>query len=92
MLTESLSEYGVVALALGLAGAAAGLARTFITHRTRLREEQEASVRTAARMTGLIGLAAAHHKGLRILERDRDGHRVVELGGSKNPAERKETA
>ncbi|WP_236030687.1 hypothetical protein [Paractinoplanes lichenicola] len=60
MLTESLSDYGTVALALGLAG-------------------------TATRMTELMRLAATRHDSVRITERDRDGHRVVELGGQERP-------
>ena len=40
----------------------------------------------ATRMTGLMGLAGTHHDVARIVERDRDGHREVELGGPAAPA------
>ncbi|WP_329017614.1 hypothetical protein OG271_13020 [Micromonospora rifamycinica] len=80
-LAETLSDPEVVALALAVAAAAAGLTRAYLTHRTRLSAEREASTRTAARMTGLVGLAATGHDMVRIVERDRDGHRAVELGG-----------
>ncbi|MBM2618800.1 hypothetical protein JIG36_24890 [Actinoplanes sp. LDG1-06] len=85
MLTEVLSDYGAVTLALGLAGAATGLARTCIAHRTRRLEQREMSARTAARMTGWAGLAGTHHEVVRISERDRDGQREVELNRRKQP-------
>lgn len=80
-LVEPLSGYGVMALALAIAGTTAGLVRAYVAHRTRLHEEREASTRTAARVTGLIRLAEADHHVVRITEHDRDGRREVELGG-----------
>ncbi|MEU1602503.1 hypothetical protein [Micromonospora matsumotoense] len=79
-LAETLSGPEVMAATLAVAGTAAGLIRAYVAHRTRLQEEREASTRTAARMTGLIRLAATGHDVVRIVERDRDGHREVELG------------
>lgn len=74
-------DYGLAALVLALAGTAAGLARAYLAHRTRLAIEREASARTAARMTGLIGLIGTRHEVVRFVEHDRDGDREVELGG-----------
>ncbi|KUL30786.1 hypothetical protein ADL15_24310 [Actinoplanes awajinensis subsp. mycoplanecinus] len=78
------SDYRVLGLVLA-AGAVAGLARAYIAHRTRCHAEREASVRAAARATGLMGLAERHRGVVRIVERDRDGHREVEFGG-REPA------
>src|SRR3954447_7269780 len=77
-LIDPLDGYAGVTLALAFAGTAAGVLRAFITHRTRLNDEREASVRAATRMAAVIG---AHHDFVRFVERDRDGHREVELGG-----------
>ncbi|MFI7081298.1 hypothetical protein ACIBO1_28750 [Micromonospora sp. NPDC049903] len=79
-LPESLSAYGAIALALTAAGTAAGMVRAYVAHRTRLHEEREASTRTATRLAGLVELAAADREVVRIVERDRDGHREVQLG------------
>ncbi|TCB94465.1 hypothetical protein E0H26_21375 [Micromonospora zingiberis] len=79
-LPEPLSGYGVMAMALTIAGAVAGLVRAYVAHRTRLHEEREASTRNAARLAGLVELAAADREVVRIVESDRDGHREVELG------------
>ncbi|MCY1142747.1 hypothetical protein OWR29_32535 [Actinoplanes sp. Pm04-4] len=79
------SMIGPLALAVTFAGAAAGLVRAYIAHRTRWQAEREASARAAARMNGLMGLAGTHHDVVRIVERDRDGHREVELGGPAAP-------
>ena len=80
-LTDPLTGYGAVALGLTFAGSLAGLVRAYIAHRTRLQVEREASARTATRMAGLIGLSGTHHVSVRFAEKDRDGHRVVALGG-----------
>jgi hypothetical protein len=77
-LIDPLSGYAGVTLALAFAGTAAGVVRAFITHRTRLSEEREASVRAATRIAVVIG---AHHDSVRFVEQDRDGHREVELAG-----------
>ncbi|MFB9234905.1 hypothetical protein ACFFWC_05060 [Plantactinospora siamensis] len=79
-LVEPLSGYGVVASAVAVTGTAAGLLRAYLAYRTRLHEEREASARNAARLTGLIRLAETDHDVVRIVERDRDGDREVELG------------
>lgn len=79
-----LSGYALMALALAVAGAAR-LVRAYVAHRTRLHEEREASTRTAARVSGMIRLAEANHHVVRITERDRDGHRDMELGGRLVP-------
>jgi hypothetical protein len=71
-------------LALAAAGTIAGLVRAYIAHRTRMHAEREASMRTAARATGLMGLAERHRGALRIVERDRDGHREVEFGNRES--------
>ena len=79
-MNEALSHYGGAALVFSLAGAAVGLLRAYIAHRTRLQVEREASARAAARGTALMGLAGTHHDVVRIVEHDRDGHREVEIG------------
>jgi hypothetical protein len=75
-------DIGVMALICAVA--VVGLARAYIGHRTRLHAEREASARAAARATGLVGLAERHRGLVRIVERDRDGHREVEFG-SREP-------
>jgi len=76
-LIDPLSGYAGVTLALACAGTAAGVARAFIKHRTRLNDEREASVRAASRMAAVIG---ARHDFVRFVQSDRDGRREVELG------------
>ena len=83
-LLDPLSDYGAVTLIVAAAGAVAGLVRAYIAYRTRLHEEREASARAASRVIGLVGLAKTRHDIVRIVERDRDGHREVELG-RRNP-------
>lgn len=85
-LADPLSGYGVMALALAIAGTAAGLVRAYVAHRTRLHEEREASTRTAARVSGLVRLAEAANQDVRITEHDRDGCREVELVSRTTPA------
>jgi hypothetical protein len=85
MMAGLVSDYG--AMGLALAGAITGLVRAYIAHRTRWHAEREASARVAARATGLLGLAERHRGVLRIVERDRDGHREVEFG-SREPMNR----
>ena len=80
-LAEPLTGYQVMAVAVAVAGAAAGLVRAWVAYRARLQEEREATTRTTARVTWLIRLAESDHEMVRIVERDRDGHREVELGG-----------
>jgi hypothetical protein len=73
----------VAAAMVGLVGGLGlgGLLRGYIRHRTRMQSEREWSARTQARTTGLIRLAGGAQADVRIDERDRDGHRVVELRG-----------
>ncbi|WP_018789126.1 hypothetical protein [Micromonospora sp. CNB394] len=80
-LAEPLTGYQVVAVAAAVAGVVAGLVRACVAYRARINEEREATTRTTARVTWLIRLAEADHDVVRIVERDRDGHREVELGG-----------
>ncbi|WP_405430267.1 hypothetical protein [Micromonospora sp. NBC_00617] len=80
-LAAPLSGYGVLALALAVAGPVAGLVRAYLAYRTRLHEEREASRRAATRMAGLTDLAEAGRHVVRIVERDRDGQREVDLDG-----------
>lgn len=82
-LAEPLSGYEVLVLFLTMAATTAGLVRAYVAHRTQLHQEREASTRAAARVTGLIRLAEANHDAVRIVERDLDGHREVELGGRR---------
>lgn len=80
-LAEPLTGYQVVAAATAVTAVVAGLVRAYVAHRARMNEEREATTRTTARVTWLIRLAEADHDVVRIVERDRDGHREVELGG-----------
>ncbi|GAA2194974.1 hypothetical protein [Micromonospora lupini] len=80
-LVAPLSGYGALALALAVAGPVAGLVRAYLAYRTRLHEEREASRRAATRMAGLTDLAEAGQHVVRIVERDRDGQREVDLDG-----------
>ncbi|MDG9673179.1 hypothetical protein QCZ28_04065 [Micromonospora sp. DH14] len=69
---------------LGLVvGAVIGLVRAYLRHRTRIHTERELSARTAARAAGLITLVSGRHETIKVDERDRDGHRVVELRGPR---------
>lgn len=76
-LIDPLGGYAGVTLALALAGAAAGVVRAFITHRTRLNDQREASARAVTRIAAVIG---ARQDFVRFVESDRDGQRAVELG------------
>ncbi|MET8525598.1 hypothetical protein [Micromonospora sp. NPDC005172] len=80
-LVAPLSGYGMLALTLAIAGPVAGLVRAYLAYRTRLHEEREASRRTVARMAGLAGIAQSGGRVVRIVERDRDGQREVDLDG-----------
>jgi hypothetical protein len=80
-LVAPLSAYGVLALALAIAGPVTGLVRAYLAYRTRLHEERETSRRTAVRMAGLAGLVTSSGRVVRIVERDRDGQREVDLDG-----------
>ncbi|WP_433117974.1 hypothetical protein [Micromonospora sp. CA-246542] len=76
------------AVVLGLvAGAVIGLVRAYLRHRTRLHAERELSARTAARAAGLITLVSGRHENITVDERDRDGHRVVELRGPRQTSD-----
>jgi hypothetical protein len=78
---ELLSAAVAVVGGLGLSG----LVRAWIRHRTRLQVERERSARAVARATGLARLARRHETVL-IDEKDQDGHRVVEMRGSREEA------
>jgi hypothetical protein len=69
----------VTVAVLGLVGGIGlgGLLRGYLRHRTRVQSEREWS----ARSTDLIRLVGGRQADVRIAERDRDGHRVVELRG-----------
>ncbi|GAB3056248.1 hypothetical protein [Micromonospora schwarzwaldensis] len=84
-LAEPLTGYQVMAVTVAVAGVVGGLVRAWVAYRARLHEEREATTRTTARVTWLIRLAEADHDLVRIVERDRDGHREVELGGRDLP-------
>jgi predicted aspartyl protease len=83
-LSGPLSDYGATALVLTIAAMAAGLVHAYVAHRTRLHQERKTSTRAAVRLAGLVELAA-EREVVRILERDRDGHREVKLGGRVMP-------
>ncbi|MFC8847715.1 MULTISPECIES: hypothetical protein [unclassified Micromonospora] len=94
-LAEPLTGYQVMAVAVAVVGVVAGLVRACVAYRARTQQEREATTRTTARVTWLIRLAEADHDVVRIVERDRDGHREVELGGRglpKSEADAKEAA
>ncbi|GAA3773134.1 hypothetical protein GCM10022225_70860 [Plantactinospora mayteni] len=76
-----LSTGSSVAVLVGLIGGLGLLVRGFLRYRSRVQAEREWSARTRARTMGLIRLVGGHSADVRIDERDRDGHRVVELRG-----------
>ncbi|WP_238432571.1 hypothetical protein [Micromonospora tarensis] len=76
-------------MVLGLvAGVAIGLVRAYLRHRTRVQAERELSARTATRAAGLISLVNGRHENIKVDERDRDGHRVVELRGPQRTSDK----
>lgn len=93
-LAEPLTGFQVMAVAVAVAGVVAGLVRACVAYRARIQEEREVTTRTTARVAWLARLAEADHDVVRIVERDRDGHREVELGGRglANPEAAKEAA
>jgi hypothetical protein len=78
---ELLSAAVAVVGGVGLSG----LAHAWIRHRTRLQVERERSARAVARAASLSRIARRHETVL-IDEKDRDGHRVVEMRGSTDAA------
>jgi hypothetical protein len=78
---------GWVAAAAGSAGVIAstikvgGLLRIHLRQRARTRLEQERSARSAARMSGIASIAHHPHARVRVVERDGDGERMIEIGG-----------
>ncbi|MFI7433237.1 hypothetical protein [Micromonospora haikouensis] len=84
-LAEPLTGYQVMAVAVTVAGVLAGLVRACVAYRARIQQEREVTTRTTARVTWLTRIAEADHDVVRIVERDRDGHREVELGGRGLP-------
>ncbi|MBB5829367.1 hypothetical protein ACGFI4_20975 [Micromonospora carbonacea] len=85
-LAEPLTGFQVMAVAVTVAGVVAGLVRACVAYRARIQQERELTTRTTARVTWLVRLAEADHEVVRIVERDRDGHREVELGGRGVPS------
>ncbi|MEU4550862.1 hypothetical protein [Micromonospora violae] len=76
------------AMVLGLAaGVVLGLVRAYLRHRARIHAERELSTRTAARTAGLITLVSGRHENIKVDERDRDGHRLVELRGPQRTSD-----
>ncbi|MDI5941102.1 MULTISPECIES: hypothetical protein [unclassified Micromonospora] len=84
-LAEPLTGFQVMAVAVTVAGVLAGLVRACVAYRARIQQERELTTRTTARVTWLTRLAEADHDVVRIVERDRDGHREVELSGRGGP-------
>jgi len=79
-----------VAMGAGLltAGAGAvnlgGLLRAFLRQRARLRLERERSARSAVRSAALVNLVRATQGKVRVVERDGDGHRTIDVDRSGN--------
>lgn len=75
-----------VAAGTGLLGAAVAvlnggrLLRAHLRHRARVQLERERSVRSLARTSGLAQLLHHPHTRVRVVERDRDGERLIEIG------------
>ncbi|MDG4807970.1 hypothetical protein O7634_14535 [Micromonospora sp. WMMD1120] len=83
-----LPDGSIVMLVGMVAGVVIGLVRAYLRHRTRIHAERELSARTAARAAGLITLVSGRHENIKIDERDRDGHRVVELRGPQRTSDK----
>ncbi|MEV0006035.1 hypothetical protein AB0H28_27635 [Micromonospora sp. NPDC050980] len=84
-LAQPLTDYQVMAVVVAVAGVVGGLVRACVAYRARIHEAREATTRTTARVTWLIRITEADHDLVRIVERDRDGHREVELSGRDMP-------
>ncbi|MEU8233990.1 hypothetical protein AB0C12_30765 [Actinoplanes sp. NPDC048967] len=84
-----------VAAGTGLLGAAVTvlnggrLLGTHLRHRAQVKLERERSTRSLARTTGLTHLLNHPHARVRVVERDSDGERLIEIG---EPASSGETA
>ena len=87
--------YTWLAAGTGLLGAAAAsinmgrLLRAQLRHRALVQQERERTTRSIARTTGLAHLFRHPPARIRIIERDDDGERLIEIGG---PADSGETA
>ncbi|MFI7544215.1 hypothetical protein [Actinoplanes sp. NPDC049599] len=84
-----------VAAGAGLLGTAVAalnggrLLRTHLRHRTQVQLERERSTRSIARTTRLAQVFNHPHARVRVVERDGDGERLIEIGA---PAATGETA
>jgi hypothetical protein len=70
---------GWATAAAGAIGMAGGLLRLHLKQRERV--ERERSARSAARMSGIARIVHHPHARVRVVERDGDGERVIEIGG-----------
>lgn len=70
---------GWVTAAAGAIGVMGGLLRVVLRQRAGL--ERERSARSAARMAGIVKITHRPHARVRVTERDRDGERIIEVGG-----------
>jgi hypothetical protein len=77
-----------VAAGTGLLGVAVAalnggrLLRTYLRNRAQVQLERERSTRSLARTTGLAQLLNHPYAKVRVVERDSDGERVIEIGES----------
>ncbi|GAA1026446.1 hypothetical protein GCM10009557_04190 [Virgisporangium ochraceum] len=78
--------------ALGAAGAGlagiGGLAWWYLWQRARIRIEREGSARNIARTRGLTRMACERYITVRLVERDIDGERLVEINLPGHTGER----
>jgi hypothetical protein len=77
---------GWVAAGAGLLAAAAGIWRTQLRQRTRVQMERERSARSIARSAELVRIVQLTQGAVRVVEQDRDGRRLVEIGRAEGEA------
>ena len=80
-----------VTAGVGLLGAAVtvvnarGLLRTHLRQRAQVQLERERSTRSIARTNGIAQMLDRPHVMVRMVERDSDGERLIEIGGPVDP-------
>jgi len=86
--------YAWVAAGAGLLASAAAavnvgrLLRAHLRQRARVQLERERSARSIARTTGLTRMLDRPHTTVRVVERDSDGERLIEIGRPGGPEEK----
>jgi hypothetical protein len=63
------------------------LLRTHLRHRALVRLERERSARSIARTAEVVRMLHHPHARVRVVERDSDGERLIEIGGPAGSGE-----